>query len=71
VRNAERLEIPQPKVSKYFSTIINIDDDDDDDSTSTDRMSVVMKAMKKEWWYDMFDVDRSQFDVSLITKQTR
>jgi hypothetical protein len=31
-------------------------------------MSVVMKAMKKEWWYDMFDVDASQFDVSLIPK---
>jgi hypothetical protein len=33
-------------------------------------MGVVMKAMKKQWWYDMFDVDRSQFDVSLIIKKT-
>jgi hypothetical protein len=31
-------------------------------------MGVVTKAMKKEWWYDMFDVDQSQFDVSLITE---
>lgn len=27
-------------------------------------MNLVNKAMKKEWWYDIFDVDRSQFDVS-------
>jgi hypothetical protein len=32
-------------------------------------MGLVMKAIKKEWWYDMFDVDQSQFDVSLITKK--
>jgi hypothetical protein len=31
-------------------------------------MDVVTKAMKKEWWYDMFDVDRSQFDVRFRTK---
>jgi uncharacterized protein YqeY len=70
VRNSEILQIPQQKISKYFSTIIDDDDDEDGASTSTDRMGVVMKAIKKEWWYDMFDVDKSQFDVSLITRKT-
>lgn len=32
-------------------------------------MGLVMKAMKKEWWYDIFDVERSQFDVGLIIKK--
>ena len=59
-------ETPQTKISKYFSTIN--DSDEDDDSGSTDRTEMVTKAMKKEWWYDMFDVDRSQFDVSLRIK---
>lgn len=67
IRNSEISEISQEKISKYFS---NVNDDDDDDTISTDRMGVVMKAMKKQWWYDMFDVDRSQFDVSLIIKKT-
>jgi hypothetical protein len=53
---------PQIKINKYFSTV----DDDDDDLVCTDRMELVDKAIKKEWWYDMFDVDGSQFDVSFI-----
>lgn len=51
---------PRSNVSKYFA---NVDDANDDDVLNPDRMSVVMKAMKKEWWYDMFDVEQSQFDV--------
>ncbi|CAF4275481.1 unnamed protein product, partial [Rotaria sordida] len=31
-------------------------------------MANVLKAMKKEWWYDMFDVERSQFDIELSGK---
>jgi hypothetical protein len=27
-----------------------------------------MKEMKKEWWYDIFDVNQSQFDVRFIIK---
>ncbi len=71
VKNPEILEIPQQKISKYFPIIIDDDDDEDGTSTSTDRMGLVMKAIKKEWWYDMFDVDQSQFDVSLITKKNK
>ena len=33
-------------------------------SLNPERMDVVLKAMKKEWWYDMFDVDRAEYDVS-------
>ena len=48
--------ISQTKLSKYFPT--------DDDGANSNRIDVVTKAMKKEWWYDIFEVDRSQFDVS-------
>ncbi len=65
IRSLAGAGTPQAKISKYFSTI---DDSDDDASENTDRTELVTKAMKKEWWYDMFDVDRSQFDVSLCTK---
>ncbi|UJR09733.1 hypothetical protein I4U23_013962 [Adineta vaga] len=58
--------IPQQKISKYFS---NADDnDDDDDSVCSSKAEVVEKAMKKEWWYDMFDVNQSQFDIELSGK---
>ena len=53
---------PQQKISKYFQN----GESDDDDSKSLTRAEVVEKAMKKEWWYDMFDVNKSQFDVSSI-----
>ncbi|CAF2881288.1 unnamed protein product [Rotaria sp. Silwood2] len=53
----------QTITSKYFSNT-----NDNDDVMSTDRMANVVKAMKKEWWYDIFDVDRSQFDVSFHSK---
>ena len=49
---------PQSKISRYFST-----SQGDTSAAGTDRTQLVMKAMKKEWWYDMFDVDQSQFDV--------
>ncbi|CAF4299466.1 unnamed protein product, partial [Rotaria sordida] len=50
-------------ISKYFSNT-----NDQDDTISADRMANVLKAMKKEWWYDMFDVERSQFDIELSGK---
>ncbi|CAF1224117.1 unnamed protein product [Rotaria sordida] len=50
-------------ISKYFSNT-----NDRDDTISTDRMANVLKAMKKEWWYDMFDVEQSQFDIELSGK---
>ncbi|CAF3728884.1 unnamed protein product [Rotaria sp. Silwood1] len=53
----------RPIISKYFSNT-----NDNDDVISTDRMTNVVKAMKKEWWYDIFDVDRSQFDIELSGK---
>ncbi|CAF1123246.1 unnamed protein product [Adineta steineri] len=53
----------QSTISEYFLT-----SDDDDDSIVTDRMDEVMKAMKNEWWYDMFNVDRSQFDIEISGK---
>ena len=28
-----------------------------------------MNEMKKEWWYDMFDVEHSQFDVNFNTEK--
>lgn len=51
---------PQTKISKYFST----GNDSDEDTGNPDRMQLVMRAMRKEWWYDMFDVNGAQFDVS-------
>ncbi|CAF3972579.1 unnamed protein product [Adineta steineri] len=59
---------PQMKISKYFPNADDEDDDDEDNSASTDKLAVVMKAMKKEWWYDMFDVEQSQFDIELSGK---
>ncbi|CAF3780855.1 unnamed protein product [Rotaria sp. Silwood1] len=53
----------RPIISKYFSNT-----NDNDDVISTDRITNVVKAMKKEWWYDIFDVDRSQFDIELSGK---
>lgn len=47
--------------SQYFSN------KNDNSVVTTDRTVTVLNAMKKEWWYDMFDVDRSQFDVSLTS----
>ncbi|CAF0981206.1 unnamed protein product [Adineta ricciae] len=55
---------PQQRISKYFQN----GDSDDDDSKSLTRAEVVEKAMKKEWWYDMFDVNKSQFDIELSGK---
>ena len=59
---------PQQRISKYFS---NISDDDDDDARSSSRTEVVEKALKREWWYDMFDVNQSQFDVSVSIAKPR
>ena len=51
--------MPQTKISTYFPIIIDSDEEEGD----LNRTDVVTKAMKKEWWYDMFEVDQSQFDV--------
>ena len=43
-------------------------DESDNSIMAHDRMDEVMKAMKNEWWYQMFDVDQSQFDIEMSAK---
>ena len=46
-----------------------VSSDESDNSIMThDRMDEVMKAMKNEWWYQMFDIDQSQFDIEMSGK---
>ena len=66
INSSIRLTTPQTKISKYFPG-----QDSDDDNGNPNRIDVVMKAMKKEWWYDMFEVDRAQFDVSRIREKEK
>lgn len=35
-----------------------------------EKMDVVLRAMKKEWWYDIFDVDQAEYDVMKDRKRT-
>lgn len=44
------------RVSQYFAHVKH-------DKTNVNRTEVVTDAMKNEWWYDMFDVERAKFDV--------
>ncbi|CAF3346610.1 unnamed protein product [Rotaria socialis] len=62
-RMQSTINTAQRVTSKYFST-----DNDNNDVVSTDRMTDVLNSMKQEWWYDIFEVDRSQFDIELSGK---
>lgn len=60
IRSVTASTMPQTKISKYFPT----ENDSDEDAGNLDRTDLVRRAMRKEWWYDMFEVDQAQFDVS-------
>lgn len=55
---------PTTRVSQYFAHIKH-------DKTKINRTEVVTDAMKKEWWYDMFDVERAKFDVRRVNEDER
>ena len=50
------------RVSQYFSHVKQ-------NKTNLNRTEVVSDALKNEWWFDMFDVERSKFDVRRREKQ--
>jgi hypothetical protein len=47
-------------INKYFST--NKENTTINDK-KIDRLDIITQAMKNEWWYDMFDVERAENDV--------
>jgi len=49
------------RVSQYFSHVKQ-------NKTNLNRTEVVSDALKNEWWFDMFDVERSKFDIELSGK---